>query len=115
MAQVYALFKELDPYHPTIGAVSECARPRSAASSCLTQRFSDCDDGHSFSDGQPGTEPVEVDRTEPVLPHNKQPALQLSLDIPMLENSGGSIASHVDDGSRVQGVWREPKVNCPPN
>jgi hypothetical protein len=36
-------------------------------------------------------------------------------DIPMLENYGTSIANHVDDGSRVQGLWREPKVNCPPN
>ena len=61
MAQSYALFKELDPFHPTFGAVN-------------------CDDGHAFSDGQPGTEPTEVDRTVPVLPFNKQPALQLSLD-----------------------------------
>lgn len=96
MAQSYALFKELDPFHPTFGAVN-------------------CDDGHAFSDGQPGTEPTEVDRTVPVLPFNKQPALQLSLDVPMLENYGTTIASHVHDGERVKGLWQEPKVNCPPN
>jgi hypothetical protein len=96
MAPMYALFKELDPYHPTFGAVN-------------------CDYGHSFSDGQPGTEPSQVERTMPVLPFNKQPALQLSLDVVMLENYGRSIAGHVNDGERVKGLWQEPTVNCPPN
>lgn len=96
LAQSYALFKQLDPYHPTFGAVN-------------------CDDSYAFSDGQPGTEPVQADRTALVLPFNKQPALQLSLDVPMLENYGTSIASHVNDGARVKGLFQEPKVNCPPN
>ena len=96
MSQIYALFKVLDPYHPLMGAVN-------------------CDDGHAFSDGQPGTEPTSVDRTVLVLPFNKQPALQLSLDVTMLENYGRSMSSHVDDGERVKGQWQEPKVNCPPN
>ena len=75
MAQSYALFKELDPYHPTFGAVN-------------------CDSGYSFSDGQPGSLPAQVERTVPVLPLNKQPALQLSLDVPMLENVGILVSNH---------------------
>eukprot|EP01052_Picozoa_sp_SAG31_P022007 SAG31_NODE_1730_length_7424_cov_28.201911_7_plen_273_part_00 len=96
MAQSYALFKQLDPYHPTFGAVN-------------------CDSGYSFSDGFPGTEPTQVDRKVPVLPFNQQPALQLSLDVVMLENYGTSIASHVNDGAKVKGLFQEPIVNCPPN
>ena len=96
MAQSYALFKQLDPYHPLFGAVN-------------------CDSGHAFSDGQPGSLPAQVERTVQVLPYNKQPSLQLSLDIPMLENYGTSIASHVSDGDKVKGLFQEPKVNCPPN
>ena len=74
-----------------------------------------CEGRELTKDQLAGTLPAQAERTVQVLPYNKQPSLQLSLDVPMLENYGTSIASHVSDGDKVKGLFQEPKVNCPPN
>ena len=103
-AQVYAVMKDVDPYHPTIGA-------------------SDCGNTWMFTDQAPSWLKSEQDDGDRVLPVATQPALQLSLDVVMQENYGGTLAAHAGTGAWAGGVggdgWFrngaafEPVYNCP--
>ncbi|KAH8043400.1 ATPase [Aureococcus anophagefferens] len=102
-AQVYAVMKDVDPYHPTIGA-------------------SDCGNTWMFTDQAPSWLKSEQDDGDRVLPVATQPALQLSLDVVMQENYGarsrarrtGAWAGGVGgDGWFRNGAAFEPVYNCP--
>ena len=103
-AQVYQLLKNIDPYHVTIGAVN-------------------CGNSFMFTDQTPSWLVSEQNDHVRILPEAKQPALQLSLDVVMQENYGGSLASHSSSGTWASGVGSdgffrhgvtfEHLVNCP--
>ena len=103
-AQVYQLFKELDPYHPTIGAVN-------------------CGNSWMFTDQAPSWLASEQDDGDRKIPTATQPTLQLSLDVVMQENYAGDVEAHAGDGSWAGGVGSdgfyrhgatfEPIYNCP--
>ena len=106
-AQVYSILKDLDPFHPTIGAVN-------------------CDNSWLFRD-VPSYEKPTTDRSSTWLSRG-QPQLQLSLDLVMQENYAGTLAEHAGtgqwggpdvgpgspgrDGSYRNGMFQEPVVNC---
>lgn len=102
-ALLYNLVKQLDPYHAIFGAIQ-------------------CDVAWMWSD-VPSFEPPAPQVPGPVIPLGDQPALQLSLDVPMWENYYGELAGvpppapRWSDGSGQEGVirlgtWFEPITNC---
>ena len=92
MSQVYALIKDLDPYHAVIGAAN-------------------CGSSFLFRD-IPSLLPATVSRTQAWMGHG-QPALQLSLDLVMQENYGTSLATHAaQDGQFVRGMFQQAVINC---
>lgn len=76
-----------------------------------------------FTDQAPSWLKSEQDDGDRVLPVATQPALQLSLDVVMQENYGGTLAAHAGTGAWAGGVggdgWFrngaafEPVYNCP--
>jgi hypothetical protein len=103
-SQVYQLLKNIDPYHVTIGAVN-------------------CGNSWMFTDQTPSWLAPEQDDHARSLPEARQPALQLSLDVVMQENYGGSLAVHKSSGTWASGVGSdgffrhgvtfEHLINCP--
>ncbi|KAH8058764.1 hypothetical protein JL722_5998 [Aureococcus anophagefferens] len=83
----------------------------------------DCGNTWMFTDQAPSWLKSEQDDGDRVLPVATQPALQLSLDVVMQENYGGTLAAHAGTGAWAGGVggdgWFrngaafEPVYNCP--
>ena len=66
LSQIYNVIADLDPYHPTIGALN-------------------CGDTWRFTDVSSYI-PSGANLSEPTIPFGVQPMTQLSLDIVMVEN-----------------------------
>lgn len=103
-AQVYAILRDVDPYHVTIGAVN-------------------CGNTWMFTDAAPSWLAADQDDAATTIGEGTQPALQLSLDVVLQENYGGTLKQHAAAGTWAGGVgadgWYrhgaefEPVVNCP--
>eukprot|EP01043_Picozoa_sp_COSAG02_P009686 COSAG02_NODE_331_length_24480_cov_22.114720_22_plen_286_part_00 len=82
LARGYTALKAIDQYHPTFGSVN-------------------CDSPWLFSDN-PSFLPANPSASSfPILPAGAQPASQLSLDVPLVENYG-SIGGQMGTGSWAQ-------------
>ena len=102
LAKGYAALKAIDPYHPTFGSVN-------------------CDSPWLFSDNPSFLPADPAAAAGPILTPGAQPASQLSLDVPLLENYGSiggqmgtgtwALGSHKRDGDFRNGIPFSPIGN----
>ena len=84
-SQAYQMIKDLDPYHPTVGAVN-------------------CGESWQFTDTAPSFLSPQTSILSRQLPQAQQPALQLSLDVVMHENYHQALEYHAGGGSWAGGL-----------